>query len=505
MNHTSYQQPGQIGQSAMGQPARGRQIWDLASQTNAFGNVAYTAQLGLSSQVPQHAAQQMTQYHLRLPESTPQSSIQRPFEGQYEYPQLHQSLPIFSPFHIRPHDTGSAIDDWDLRHPATPSITMSSGTSASARETGIPESSRSSQAAPSHSLGQPRPILPLPSRASHQNFEPIAHRPVHSLDPPPTPDSMTDDDLLDMLEQSSQRVDGMLVGIQDRTAGTSSTAPSGYSTPPSSSDVLSFFAGTSPPVPASSLDHMPRPHSWWHDEYGKDVYETLFGVGFSTFLDDSHSGQSSTTQQLEYDPDDVPAPWSPAPAPKRKTTAPYTQGREKRARKDDPQKPMGWEDSTRSTASQVQRNTNIISEASTSQGVPTSDETFLSYTGVNTGTAMPAEEETREEGEEEGERVGPKYKPHLCRIEGCKWKESFNRKRDYYRHICTKPEHEAERSLPGWRQRHGIPEDFKDILVFCPVENCTQRYHGMRKDTMKTHLWKQHRIGEPPKKRPKKC
>ncbi|EIM84479.1 uncharacterized protein STEHIDRAFT_123262 [Stereum hirsutum FP-91666 SS1] len=60
MNHASYQQPGQTGQSAMGQPARGPQIWGLETQMNALGNVAHTAQLGLSSRAPQHAAQHMT-------------------------------------------------------------------------------------------------------------------------------------------------------------------------------------------------------------------------------------------------------------------------------------------------------------------------------------------------------------------------------------------------------------------------------------------------------------
>lgn len=509
MNQSSYRQPGQTGQSAMGQPAWGPQIWDLELQTNALRNVTYTAQLGLSSQAPQHAAQQMTQRNLRLPESTRQFSTQRPFGGQVSisssfvviscsltrraFPQAHYEYPqIFQPFSnpppsriqpMHPRDTGSAIDDWDLRQPAT--------------TIGNPGSSRTSQAADASSLGHPRPVMPLPSRASSQNFEPVAHRPLHYLDTPPAPNSITDNDLLDILEQSSQRVGDSLADVGDSPAGTSSTAPSSYST----SDVISFFAGPS----HSSLDNMPRPHSWWHDNYGEDVYETLFGVGFSAFLDDSHSGQSSTTQQLEEDLDDVLAQWSPAPALKRKSTAPSTQGREKRARKDDPQKPMGWEDSTRSTASQVQRDTRITSEASTSQDVPTSDEVFLSYSGVNTGTATPVEEETREKRRKvKRVKEGSKYKPHLCRIEGCKWTESFNRRRDYYRHVCNNTEHEAERSVPGWRQRHGIPEDFEDTQVFCPVENCTQRYHGMRKDTMKSHLWKQHGIGEPPKKRAKK-
>lgn len=498
---------------------------------NALGNVTYTAQLGLSSQAPQHAAQRMTQYNLRLPETTPQFSTQRPFEGQvsisssfvvisssltrrafsqshYESTQLYQPLSDPSPFcnwPMHPHDTGSAMDDWHWGQPATHSIGISSGTRASARTTGNPESSRPSQATAAVSVDHSRPIVPLPSRVSRQNFEPIAHPPVHSLDPAPAPDSMTDDELLGILEQSSQRVDDSLPDVVDNPAGTSLMAPSGYSTPPSSSDVISFFAGTSTSCSHSSPDHMPRPHSWWHDTYGKDEYEDLFGVGFSAFLDDPHSGQSSTGQQPEYDLDDVLALRSPAPAPKRKSTAPSTQGREKRARKDDPQKPMGWEDSTRSTASQVQRDTRITSEASTSQDAPTSDETFLYYSGVNTGTATPDEEETREEGEEEGERVDPSYKPHLCRIEGCQWKESFNRRRDYYRHICNRTEHEAERSVPGWRQRHGIPEDFRDTQVFCPFENCTRHDRGMRKDTMKTHLWKRHRIGEPPKTRTKKC
>lgn len=210
MNRSSYQQPGQTGQSAMGQPARGPQILGLDTQMNALENV-YTAQLGLSSRAPQHAAQHMTQPDLRLPGSTLQFSSQRPyFGGQVSvlnffvvdsplltpraYSQAHYGNPqILQPFSnpplsgiqpMHPHGTGPAIVDWDLGQPARHSISISSGTRASTRTIDNPESSRP---CPARSLGHPRPIIPLPSRASLQNFEPITHGPVHSLDPLPAP------------------------------------------------------------------------------------------------------------------------------------------------------------------------------------------------------------------------------------------------------------------------------------------------------------------------------
>lgn len=83
MNQTSYQQPGQTGRAAMGQPAQGLEVWNLESQVNALGNVALTLPPWLSSQTPHHAAQQTTQSYQPLPTITQQFTGQRPsVEGQ---------------------------------------------------------------------------------------------------------------------------------------------------------------------------------------------------------------------------------------------------------------------------------------------------------------------------------------------------------------------------------------------------------------------------------------
>lgn len=485
----------------MGQPVQNVGIWGLQPQTNVLGNVTSTAQLGLYSQVPQHAAQQVAQPYHPLPTLTGHfNGYMSNLGGQVRtsvsfvvtesvltsctIPCPSQSLPGPSPFRVRPtysYDTSA----WDLRHPTLPSISASS-TSSSETGVNVP-----------HALGHPRQIMPLPSRAAPRNTEPITHIPANYIDPPSAEESMTVDEFLDFLEQSSQRVDRVLVDIGDTPAGTSSTPQSAYPTASSSSGMGSSFPGT-------PLDPMLPPHTISHAQYGDDVHESLFDINSWAFLDDPRSDQPRSSQELTYDADGALAEgWSAAPQ-KRKNTASSTQGREKRARKDDPQKPIGSDDSTHSTAPQVQCNNHAISEASTSQDVPTSEETFLSRSGVNTGTATPAEEETRGK-RRKVERVkrGSKDEPHSC------MPEKFGRQYDYRRHFCTSPHHEAERSIPGWKQRHGIPDDFSDGLMFCQFVDCELHQHGVRKDVLKKHLWKRHRIGEPPRTRTrtrtKKC
>ncbi|EIM84510.1 uncharacterized protein STEHIDRAFT_159181 [Stereum hirsutum FP-91666 SS1] len=506
MNPTSYQHPGQTGRATMGQQVQNPGIWGLEPQTNALGNFASTAQHNLYSQAPQHAAQQVAQPYYPLPTPTGYFDghmpnlggqvrtsvsfvVKGPMLTSCTVPHLEplrslQSLPDPSPYRIRPtysYDTS----DWDLRQLALPPIRIAS----SSRGTGLNVP---------HTLGHRRQIMPLPSRAAPQNIEPITHIPGN---PPAAEESMTINEFLDFLEQSSKRVDRVLENIGDSPAGTSSTPQSAYPTASSSSGTGSSFPGT-------PLDPMLPPDSLRHAQYGYDEYDFLFHhVDLSSFLDYPRLDRSSSSRELRYDADGALAEGWSAPPPKRKSTASSTQGREKRTRKDDPQKPIGSDDSTRSTAPQVQHDNTAISEASTSQDVPTSDDAFLSRSGVNAGTTTPAEEETREKRRsvERVKRVkrGSKDEPHSC------MPEKFGRQYDYRRHFCTSPHHEAERSIPGWKQRHGIPDDFSDGLVFCQFVDCELHQHGVRKDVLKKHLWKRHRIGEPPRTRTrtrtKKC
>lgn len=484
----------------------------------ALDNVTLSFEPWFSPQTPQHVAQQTTQPDHPLPTMAREFTGQRTsVEGQvriadsfvtdasiltrhasspshYEYPQTNRPLSHPSPFHIGPMDpynTNSAINDLGLCQPILPSSRTagSSGeTRASAGNTRNPSSYRPLRTAVAHSLGHPRQIMPLPSRAASQNFEPAIHAPVQHPDLSLPPDSMTDEELFRIVE-------GLLAN-----SGSSAT-PSAPLTLPSSSGVGSSALDI-------GLNPFSGPLSTGYGQTGYDQYVPFPEVDRSFFpsllgdLSDSgqYFGGYNTSQQVGSDagqPHSQPlVVTTPAGTSKRKRAGTSMQEQVKRARKEDASNTIRF-NSIHSTAPQVQRNARIISEASTSQDVPTREDSLLYHSGINAGTTTPAEEETREKGgkRKRRSRGGSEGKPHVCSI------KTFNRKKDYYRHICTCARHEVERSTPGWMERYGIPEDFKDLLVRCHVVGCSYYGHEMRRDVLKSHLETQHDIYLPEKKR----